>query len=155
MRELVHKLTQTSARADLAIARLGLGIVILPHGLQKLTGAFGGYGFQATVQTFNDKMGIPPLLAILAILAESFGALFLVLGLFGRLSALAIGFTMLVAALTVHAQNGFFMNWFGTQKGEGLEYFVLAIALAAAVVAGGSGAWSADQVIAEKTDPSK
>ena len=49
------------------------------------------------------------------------------------------------AIANVHAANGFFMNWFGAQKGEGFEYHLLAIALAAVVVIGGSGKLSVDR----------
>ena len=51
-------------------------------------------------------------------------------GFFSRVAAFGIAVTMLVATLTVHAANGFFMNWLGSQKGEGFEYHILAFGLA-------------------------
>jgi putative oxidoreductase len=47
----------------------------------------------------------------------------------------------------VHLQNGFFMNWFGNQKGEGYDYHLLAIAIAAALLLRGAGAFSVDRAL--------
>ena len=58
--------------------------------------------------------------------------------------------TMTGAILMVHAKVGFFMNWAGTQQGEGFEFHLLALAMAALIVWKGSGAYSVDQVIAER-----
>jgi hypothetical protein len=49
-----------------------------------------------------------------------------------------------VAVATVHWQHGFFMNWFGNQKGEGFEYHLLAIGIAVALVITGGGRWALD-----------
>ena len=127
------------------LARLVLALVMFPHGLQKVLGWFGGYGFSGTMQFFTQQMGIPAVLAFLAIAVEFLGPLALVLGLAGRIAAAGIAVNMAVAALMVHLPNGFFMNWFGNQKGEGFEYHLLAIALALVVVIRGSGAWSLDR----------
>ncbi|WP_045234786.1 DoxX family protein [Deinococcus pimensis] len=126
------------------LLRLVLGLVILPHGLQKAFGLFGGFGFTATMQYFGS-LHIPPVFGLLAILAESVGALMLIFGAATRLAALGVGVTMTVAALTVHLPNGFFMNWFGQQKGEGLEFFLLAVTMSLALVARGAGALSIDR----------
>ncbi len=128
------------------LARLALGIVILPHGLQKVFGWFGGYGFDATMGFFTQTMGIPAPLALAAVLAESLGAMLLIAGGASRLAAAAIGITMAVAALTSHLANGFFMNWYGNQAGEGFEFHILAIGLAAVVLVSGGGRWSADGI---------
>jgi putative oxidoreductase len=133
-------------------ARLALGVVILPHGAQKALGWFGGHGFEGTMAFFTQTMHIPAPFALLAIAAEFLGALGLVTGVLGRVAAFGVGFTMLVAMLTVHLPNGFFMNWFGAQKGEGIEFFVLAIGLAAAVMIKGSGALSLDRVFTKRRD---
>lgn len=125
------------------IARVFLGIVILPHGLQKLLGMFGGYGFSATVDYFSS-IGIPSLIGVLIILGESFGALFLILGFLCRISAAGIMFIMLGAIVMVHSQYGFFMNWFGAQAGEGFEYHLLALGLSLVVLVKGGGKWGLD-----------
>ncbi len=45
--------------------------------------------------------------------------------------------------------NGFFMNWFGNQKGEGFEYHLLAIVIGLAILVKGAGAISIDHAISE------
>lgn len=130
------------------VLRLGLGVVIVPHGLQKTFGWFGGFGFVGTMDFFTQGMGIPWVLGLAAILAESAGAILLLLGALTRPAALAIGTTMSVAMLTTHVQHGFFMNWFGEQSGEGVEFFVLAIALAAGLTMSGGGRLSVDRALA-------
>jgi len=128
------------------IARTFLGVVILPHGLQKLLGLFGGYGFSATVEYFSTT-GIPSVIGVLIVLGESFGALFLILGLISRISAAGIGLIMLGAIVMVHSQFGFFMNWFGSQAGEGFEYHLLVLGLSLVVLIKGGGKWALDSVI--------
>jgi putative oxidoreductase len=145
---MFHKLFSTSNDFVLTIVRLVLGVTFFMHGAQKMLGWFGGYGFHATMGVFTQHMGISAPLAILAICAEFFGGLGLLVGLLSRIAALGIIVNMLVAIATVHHVNGFFMNWTGQQKGEGFEYHLLAIALAIVVLIKGSGAVSIDRAIA-------
>ena len=126
------------------IARLALGLVMFPHGAQKMLGWFGGYGFGGTMNFFTGQLHIPTLFAFLAITAEFAGSIGLVTGFLSRVSAFGIAVTMLVATLMVHASNGFFMNWAGNQKGEGFEYHLLALGLALIVILAGGGKWSVD-----------
>jgi putative oxidoreductase len=135
---------------DLAglIMRVTLGAVMLPHGLQKVFGLFGGAGLAATMQSFTVKLGLPTPVAVLVILAESAGALGLIVGFCTRLCALGIAMVMGGAVALVHFQHGFFMNWFDRQQGEGFEYHLLAIGLALALICHGGGKWSFDQRIA-------
>lgn len=147
---MIEKLFGTDPRDTAAlVARVFLGVVVLPHGLQKLLGMFGGYGFSASVEFFSG-MGIPSVIGVLIVLGESFGALFLILGFLSRLSAAGIGIIMIGAIAMVHGQNGFFMNWFGTQAGEGYEYHLLAIGLAASLIISGGGRFSLDNIIAKR-----
>ncbi len=139
-------LLHTDDDFGLFIARIFLGIVILPHGLQKLLGMFGGAGFSGTVDFFVGS-GLPSAVAILIIIGESFGALGLILGFLSRLAALGIAVIMLGAIFMVHLQNGFFMNWFGNQTGEGFEYHLLALGLSLVVLIKGGGKWSVDRSI--------
>jgi len=143
---MLGSLLHTSNDFGLFIARITLGIVILPHGLQKLLGMFGGAGFSGTVDFFVGS-GIPSAVAILIIIGESFGALALILGFLSRLAALGIAIIMLGAIFMVHIQNGFFMNWFGNQAGEGFEYHLLALGLSLVVLISGGGKWSVDRAI--------
>lgn len=142
---LLTKLLVTNDSALLLFLRIVLALVILPHGLQKLLGWFGGFGFTGTMSYFTDTLGIPWIFGFAAILAETVGALLLLTGLLSRLAALSIGVVMVVATLIVHLPNGFFMNWFNNQAGEGFEFFLLAIAIAVVVVIAGGGAWSLDR----------
>jgi putative oxidoreductase len=134
------------------IARLTLGIVMFPHGAQKALGWFGGYGFSGTMNFFTQSMHIPAPLAFLAIAAEFAGSIGLILGCLSRIAAFGIATNMVVAILTVHAANGFFMNWFGTQKGEGFEYHLLAIGLALVVIVCGAGKASLDSVFTKSIE---
>ena len=130
------------------VMRLTLGAVMLPHGLQKVFGLFGGAGLQSTLEAMTGKFGLPMPVAILVILAESAGALGLIVGFCTRLCALGIALVMGGAIYLVHGQHGFFMNWSGRQAGEGFEYHLLAIGLALALMIHGGGKWSFDQRIA-------
>jgi putative oxidoreductase len=87
--------------------------------------------------------------AFLIICTEFFGGLGLIVGLLTRIPALGIGVEMIGAIFIVHLPNGFFMNWYGNQKGEGFEYHLLVIAIAAALLIRGGGAFSADQALSK------
>lgn len=135
---------------SLLIVRLALGFVLLPHGMQKALGMFGGYGFTGTVGFFQS-MGMPFIIGALVILAEFVGSIGVIIGLGTRFMAASIFLTMSGAmVLGGHLQNGFFMNWFGMQKGEGVEYFILIIGLALAAVIGGSGKFSFDNLVSKQ-----
>jgi putative oxidoreductase len=138
-----------ATRNDVAplIARVTLGIVIFPHGAQKVLGWFGGPGLTGTMALFHGVMHIPTPLAALDPIAEFLGALALIIGLLSRVAAFSITCVMLVAVSLVQYPNGFFMNWTGHQQGEGFEYHLLAIGLALIVLAKGGGAWSVDRAI--------
>jgi putative oxidoreductase len=129
------------------VARLVLGFVMLPHGAQKVLGWFGGHGFSGTMQFFTGTLHIPALFAFLAITAEFAGSLGLISGLLSRVAAFGVA-TVMVVAITMHSANGFFMNWMGNQKGEGIEYHLLAIGLALVVMVQGAGIASLDGFIA-------
>jgi len=141
---------RTTSSAAPTLARITLGLVMFPHGAQKMLGWFGGNGFSGTMGYFTGSMHIPALFAFLAILAEFAGSLGLITGFLSRLSALGIATTMTVAILSVHGSNGFFMNWMGNQKGEGFEYHILAIGLALVVIVCGAGRVSIDAIIARR-----
>lgn len=143
------KIISTTDSYGPLVARIALGATMFPHGAQKLLGWYGGYGFTGTMDFFTSQ-GIPYVIALLPIIAEFFGAIGLVTGVLTRIAAFGIACTMLVAAVTVHAGNGFFMNWFGQQKGEGIEYFILAIGLAISLMISGGGKLSGDLVFSKK-----
>jgi putative oxidoreductase len=143
----MRKLLETRPDIALTIVRIAAGAVMLPHGLQKALGWFGGHGFTASMQFFTEVKGIPAPLALLAIIAETLGALGLIFGFLSRISAFGVGITILVAMFTVQLPNGFFMNWMGNQKGEGIEYSLLMASLTAVTVLRGGGAYSLDGLL--------
>jgi len=147
---MIKKLFATDGNLSGTILRVALGVAMFPHGAQKLLGWFGGYGFSATLKSFESNMHIPFIFALAAILAESVGAVALIAGFFTRIAALAIAADMAVAVYLVHWKVGFFMNWMGNQKGEGFEYHILAVAVALALVVRGGGLWSVDRAMAGK-----
>lgn len=129
------------------LLRILLAVALFPHGAQKVFGWFGGYGFSGTMQLFTTTFGLPWLIALLVIIIEFFGAFALLFGFITRVAGLAIAGVMLGIVLTSHLQNGFFMNWYGTQKGEGIEYFIPVIAIALSLVISGGGKWSIDRCL--------
>ena len=141
-------IVRTTPDLGLLVLRLLFAAVIWPHGAQKLLGWFGGYGYRGTMGYFTGTVGAPAPLGFTVIMLEFFGPVALALGFLSRPVALGLAAVMIVAALRVHLPNGFFMNWFGDQKGEGFEYFVLGAAIAVAIVIGGSGAFSVDYHLA-------
>ncbi len=145
---MLKRLISTSGDLSLTILRVVLGVVFFAHGCQKMLGWFGGFGFHGTMGLFAH-MGMPAPMALLIICAEFFGGLGLIVGLLTRIAAFGIGALMIGAIFMVHLQNGFFMNWMGTQKGEGFEYHLLAIAIAAALLLRGAGAFSLDRTISK------
>ena len=143
---MFNVLVSTDDDFILTLLRVVFGVVIFAHGAQKMPGWFGGRGFKGTMAFFTGR-GIPAPLAFLAIAAEFFGGLGLVVGLLARIAAFGILCNMVVAIATVHAPFGFFMNWHGKQKGEGYEYHLLAIAIALAILIRGAGALSLDRLL--------
>lgn len=147
---MLKRLMATDDDVTAFVLRIFLGLVFFPHGAQKVFGWFGGMGFSGTMEAFTVKAGIPAVLAFLAIMSESAGVLALFAGLFTRVAALGIAVNMIVCALANHLQHGFFMNWFGAQKGEGVEFHLLAVGIAAALLIKGGGLWSLDRALTRK-----
>jgi len=144
---MIRKLFATDNSTATAILRLVLGVVFFAHGAQKMLGWFGGFGFSGTMGFFTGAMHIPAPLAFLAIAAEFFGGLGLILGFLTRIAAFGIAVNMVVAIATVHSAYGLFMNWNGNQKGEGFEYHLLVIAMTAFLMIRGAGAFSVDRAL--------
>ena len=145
---MMKRLMGTSNDVSFTILRVVLGVVFFAHGAQKMLGWFGGFGFHGSMGFFTH-MGIPAPVAFLIICIEFFGGLGLIVGLLTRIAALGIAGDMIGAIFLVHLENGFFMNWMGTQKGEGIEYHLLALAMAAALLLRGAGAFSLDGALSK------
>jgi len=152
---MIRKLIATDNDSATAIVRLVLGVIFVAHGAQKMLGWFGGYGFTGTMGFFTGAMHIPALFAFLAIVAEFFGGLGLIVGFLTRIAALGISFNMVVAVAMVHQHFGFFMNWTGTQKGEGFEYHLLVLATMILLMIRGAGAFSIDWILSSPATASR
>lgn len=126
--------------------RVTLGVMMFPHGAQKLLGWFGGYGFKGSMGYFTGTVGAPWIVGLLVILGEFFGPLLLIAGFGTRFAAASLALIMFGAAWQLRA-NGFFMNWFGNQQGEGIELFLLAIGIAVTLVVTGGGKYSVDALL--------
>lgn len=150
MQTIKKKLFQTNDNAATTILRVVLGIILFPHGAQKLLGWFGGYGFNGTMGFLTGAAGLPWIIAFLVIAIEFFGALALIFGFATRIVAVGVIslFTGIIA--TSHIQNGFFMNWAGNLKGEGYEYHLLVIGIAITLLVSGAGRWSVDYALQKK-----
>ncbi|MGA8169944.1 MAG: DoxX family protein [Methylocystis sp.] len=127
-----------------ALLRLTAGLLLTPHGAQKLFGWFGGAGLEASGQMFHAKMGLPPWLALTAGLIEFFGGLMLALGLATRFVALLIAGMMFFIVVAVHWPAGLF-----APKG-GFEFPLLWGVVALTYVARGGGHCSLDALVARR-----
>ena len=81
------------------ILRLALGILILLHGLSKLSGGVGG------IAGMLSQHGLPGFLAYGAYVGEIVGPLLIILGIYTRLGALIIAVNMVFAILLAHSHQ--------------------------------------------------
>jgi putative oxidoreductase len=156
--DLFRRLVATNNTVSNLLLRLALGIVMFPHGSQKMLGWFGGYGFSNTMSAMSKNL--PSALVFLVIIAEFFGSIALILGFLTRAGAFGIFTVMLGAVVMIHSKFGFFMNWAGAVADgraapEGFEYHLLAIGIALALMLRGGGAWSIDRLIAKTAHDSE
>jgi len=147
---MFRDLFETDNTTGFMFLRLALGAVMFAHGAQKTLGWFGGAGFDQTVQMFSTQLSFPYPVAVAVIAAEFGGSILLIIGLFTRIAALAITVNIGVCGVVNHIQYGFFMNWFGNQKGEGYEYHILVIGIGVALMIKGAGALSFDRLFSRK-----
>ena len=150
MKQLIFNTSSNNWAAT--YCRIALGIVLFAHGAQKLLGWFGGFGFDGAMGFFTGTMGLPWIIGFLVIIIEFFGSLSLIVGFATRLWSIAIFILTLGMIQTVHYQYGFFMNWLGNQKGEGIEFFVLMAGLAVSLIISGGGKFSVDSLIKSKPE---
>lgn len=142
-------LFQTNNATAPLFLRLFLSLVLFPHGAQKLLGWFNGFGFTASMQYFTETVGLPWIVGFAVVLIEFFGPLALLLGFAVRFWSLAIAAVMTGIILTSFTDY-FFMNWFGNQKTEGMEFFLVSIGMAASLVYSGAGRFSIDALLKNK-----
>ena len=130
------------------LIRIPLGLIFLAHGSQKLFGLFGGSGLTSTFRIFEEKLGIPPIFTLLAIIAEFAGGLGVLTGFLTRVSAAGIASVMAVAIYKVHWVNGFFMNTYCLPgRGHGIEFTLALLGMASYLMVAGGGKWCIDRLI--------
>ncbi len=146
MKDLIIKLLRTDAGFAPLALRLPIGITFMAHGAQKLFGWFGGYGLEGTGQ-WMASIGLTPgyLMALMAGSSEFFGGLLLIIGLLIRPTSAVLAFTMLMAIVTVHLDNGLFMS------NNGYEFGLALLAATVSLTISGAGKLSIDSMIARKT----
>ena len=144
---MLWNLFSTGPDWALTVMRVILGVVFFAHGAQKMLGWFGGAGLKETLRTMREHLHLPAPLALLAVTSEFLGGLGLIVGLLSRVAAVGVCVTMFSAIVMVHWRYGLFMDWFGDRKAHGIEYHLLAIALAIANVVRGGGAASLDRFL--------
>lgn len=132
---MFRKLIATSSTLIALPLRLGLGVVMIAHGAQKVLGLWGGPGFKAfTAGTTPFSFMKPTWLWLgAAALSELVGGIFVALGFLTRVGAFFIACTMLTAIAGVHWPNGLF----SANRGYELPLTLLAIALALLISGGG------------------
>lgn len=133
--------SSTLAALTPLVIRIVLGTVLFAHGAQKLLGWFNGYGFSGTMNYFTETEGLPWIIGFAVIMIEFFGPIALLLGVATRFTGLAIAAVMAGVIIT-NFHTYFFMNWFGSQKEEGYEFFILMIGMSLSLVASGAGRFS-------------
>lgn len=146
----MKKIFQTNGNMASTVLRIVLGLIIFPHGAQKLFGWFGGFGFEGTMGFFTGTIHLPWIIGFGVIMIEFFGALMLIAGMVTRFIALLVIVNFAGIIFTSHIANGFFMNWFGNQAGEGYEYHLLIIGMAGSLFISGAGKFSVDKLVHTK-----
>lgn len=130
-----------------AVLRLGLGIIFVAHGAQKLFGIWGGGGIAGTAGFF-EQLGLPLAtpLAVAVGLTEFVGGLMLIAGAFTAVAAIALTLVMLGAIWSLHLSHGFFLNWAAAPTGGyGYEFNLALIAGLLCLALTGAGALSVDE----------
>jgi putative oxidoreductase len=125
--------------AGLLLARIVLGSLMAAHGAQKLFGWFGGYGLNAVSGMF-EGLGFRPgrVFAAAASGSEVASGLLVAVGLLGPVGPALMLSVMIVAAVSVHWQNGLFAT------SNGIEVPLLYATGAVALALTGPGAFSLD-----------
>lgn len=147
-KEVMNWLFRTNTHLTGFVLRITLGGVLFPHAAQKAFGWFNGPGLSGEMKYMTEVVGLPAIIAILAILVECVGMLFLLTGTATRLTAIAVFGLFVGMIVTDHASHGFFMNWFGKMPAghEGFEYHLLVLGMCIAIFLEGGGRCSVDRL---------
>jgi putative oxidoreductase len=147
----VHRMLSTGDSIVPFILRLTAGIVMFPHGAQMMLGWFGGGGFDGTMHYLTGMQHLPWIAGFMVIMIQFFGSLLLVAGLATRAAALGMGIIFTGMIFSGHIEHGFFINWSGTQQGEGFEYHLLMLGICTSLIYAGGGRFSADRLLATRS----
>lgn len=134
------------------LLRVCVSIVIFPHGAQKLFGWFNGFGFSGTMDYFTKTVGLPWIVGFMVIIIEVFAPVFMLLGFAVRVWSLVLGIVM-AGVIFTNFTGYFFMNWFGMQKTEGMEFFLLVIGICLSLMISGAGGYSVDKFLMKDFKP--
>ena len=137
---------QTDASYAFVVLRLGLALTFFAHGAQHVFGWFGGRGLADTIGNWNKKRGVPVPVCILALFIELGGALAMLSGFLVRPAALGLALFMAMAMKEAHWENGFFLNQ-SPGKGAGIEFCLALFTMSVALLVGGAGALSIDNLL--------
>jgi len=138
----------TAFNLSLLLMRVSLGVVFLAHGLNHV---FRGGKIAGTGRWFAS-LGMKPGIfhAWLASLTEIASGALLLVGFLTPLAGAGVVGTMLVAWITNHRKNGFFIF----RPGEGYEYVMTLTLLGLGVAGLGAGEWSLDHAVGIFEHPS-
>jgi putative oxidoreductase len=146
---MMNKVLKTNNEFAGLIARLTIGLILFPHGAQKLLGWWDGHGFTAMMQYFTEVVHLPYPIGLLVILIEFFCPLLLIIGIGTKITAFLV-FLVIGGVIITVQHHYFFMNWFGDQQGEGAEFFLLMLGLCLIALYEGGGRLSIDQFISSR-----
>lgn len=113
------------------LIRLGVGIVFLVHGYQKLMALDGTIGFMG-------KLGVPSILVYLVVAIEFLGGIAMILGLCSRLAGILIAAVMVGAIYLVKFNAGFT---------GGYEFDLVLLLSALGITFLGSGKYSLEKML--------
>jgi putative oxidoreductase len=147
----MKKIFHTNENSAALVIRAVLGLIVFPHGAQKLLGWFGGFGFTGTMDFFTQTVHLPWIIGFLVIMIEFAGSLMLIAGIATRVVAVLFIINFIGVIVTSHIKHGFFINWLGNQQGEGYEYHLLIIGMAASLLLSGAGRLSVDRLITKRS----
>jgi putative oxidoreductase len=130
-----------------AMLRLVLGLLFFTQSVQTMLSWFGSYGFSALMSLRSGTFSAPTEITVIAVAAEFFGGLSLIVGFLTRVVAAGIAVNAMMAILMVDTNDGFFMNWSAVHNGGGFGFHLLTAATALFLMLQGAGAVSVDHVL--------
>lgn len=146
---MINEMIATGNSLVALVLRITIGIVVLPHALQKMFSWFDGPGIKGELKFMTEIVGLPAFVAMTAIIVECAGIILMITGTATRFVAIIFIIQFIGIILTVHRKNGFFMNWFGKLPAgqEGFEFHLLVLGILTVLLIEGGGRFSIDKWI--------